>query len=110
MTAHGVEAGGVSPADREPTGLPVGPATLVTALYALMYLVWERGGWGSDRLREVVGNLGFMPLNLMSAVLCLLASRQLILDPGVRRALKLLGLGYISVFIGNAISLRGTIS
>ncbi|HKV73397.1 MAG TPA: EAL domain-containing protein, partial [Gemmatimonadales bacterium] len=83
----------------------MGPATLLTALYALGYLVWERGGWGSDRLREVFGNLGFVPLNLMSALLFLLAARNIILDPGVRRALKLLGFGYIAVCIGNLISI-----
>ena len=85
-------------------GLSVGPVTLVTSIYALLYLCWERSGWGSDLLREVVGTVGFMPFNLAAAALCLLASRQIILDPGVRRALRLFGLGYVAVFIGNAIS------
>ncbi|HTO72976.1 MAG TPA: EAL domain-containing protein, partial [Gemmatimonadales bacterium] len=91
--------------DRGAKGFPVGPATLMTALYALAYLAWERSGWGGDTVREVFGNLGFVPLNLVSAVLCLLASRHTILDPGVRRALRLLGCGYISVCIGNLISI-----
>jgi diguanylate cyclase (GGDEF)-like protein/PAS domain S-box-containing protein len=82
----------------------VGGVTLVTALYGLTYLVWERAGWGSPELRSLIGNLAFMPLNLTVGVLCLLASGNTILDYGVRRALRFLGAGCLMVLIGNAIS------
>ncbi len=84
--------------------VPVGSVALATAIYAVLYLVWERSGWGSATVRDIVGNVAFMPINLTVLTLFALASRQEILDPAVRRALRLLGLGGATVFIGNAIS------
>ncbi|MEP7177115.1 MAG: EAL domain-containing protein, partial [Gemmatimonadales bacterium] len=75
-----------------------------TALYAVAYLLWEQSDWGSDGVRALVGNVAFMPLNLGVLTLFALASRHTILDPRVRRALRLLALGAGMVFIGNAIS------
>ncbi|MDT7787342.1 MAG: hypothetical protein QOF58_5761, partial [Pseudonocardiales bacterium] len=86
------------------TRLPVGTVAFVTALYAVLYLVWEQSGWGSATVRDLVGNVAFMPINLTVLTLFALASRQEILDPAVRRALRLLALGGATVFIGNAIS------
>jgi diguanylate cyclase (GGDEF)-like protein/PAS domain S-box-containing protein len=84
--------------------LPVGTAAFVTALYGLVYLAWEQSHWGSATVRDLVGNVAFMPLNLAVVALFALASRQDILDPGVRRALRLFALGGAMVFTGNAIS------
>jgi diguanylate cyclase (GGDEF)-like protein/PAS domain S-box-containing protein len=84
--------------------LPVGTVAFATALYGVLYLVWERSDWASGAARDLIGNLAFMPLNLGVFTLFALASRQEILDPGVRRALRLLALGGAMVFIGNAIS------
>jgi diguanylate cyclase (GGDEF)-like protein/PAS domain S-box-containing protein len=83
---------------------PVGSAALATALYAVLYLAWERSQWGGETVRALIGNVAFMPINLGVLVLFVLASRQEILDPAVRRSLRLLGLGGAMVFIGNAIS------
>jgi len=83
---------------------PVGPAALLTAVYGLTYLFWERSGFGGRGLRDLVSNAGFMPLNLLLAAFCLLASQRAVLDPGVRRALRLLGIGSLLVLVGNAIS------
>ncbi|HMU61303.1 MAG TPA: EAL domain-containing protein [Gemmatimonadales bacterium] len=83
---------------------PVGPAAFLTAVYGLGYLFWERSGLGSAALRDLVGNAGFMPLNLTLAVLCFLASTRMTLDPGVRRALRLMGVGSLAVLVGNSIS------
>ncbi|HEX2638460.1 MAG TPA: EAL domain-containing protein [Gemmatimonadales bacterium] len=83
---------------------PVGTLALLTALYALAYLLWERSDWGSPALRNLLGNVAFMPLNVGVVVLFALASRSRILDPGVRRALRLMATGSAMVFIGNAIS------
>ncbi|HWA56851.1 MAG TPA: bifunctional diguanylate cyclase/phosphodiesterase [Gemmatimonadales bacterium] len=85
--------------------LPVGIVTALMALYGLTYLVWERSGWGTPEIREVVGTAAFMPLNLLSGCLFLLASRKPTLDDGVRRALAIMGLGSLTVLVGNAISL-----
>jgi len=93
-----------SPGDRQGE-LPVGTITGLMALYGLTYLVWERSGWGSPATREIVGTAGFMPLNLLTGVLFLLASRKPLLDPGVRQALAILGLGMFAVLAGNTISI-----
>ena len=84
--------------------VPVGSVAFATALYALFYLMWEQSGWGSATVRAIVGNVAFMPINLTVLTLFALASKREILDPAVRRALRLLGLGGATVFIGNAIS------
>ena len=78
--------------------------TAVTLLYAVAYLVWERNDWGTPIVRNLVSNVAFMPLNLTVATLTALASRSPVLDPGVRRALRLLALGSAMVFVGNTIS------
>jgi diguanylate cyclase (GGDEF)-like protein/PAS domain S-box-containing protein len=78
--------------------------TAVTLLYAVAYLVWERNDWGTPIIRNLVSNVAFMPLNLTVATLTALASRSPVLDPGVRRALRLLALGSAMVFVGNTIS------
>jgi hypothetical protein len=84
--------------------LPVGIVALVTAVYAVLYLFWEQSQWGTEAVRAIIGNVAFMPLNLAVFTLFALASRNTILNPGVRRALRLLALGAVMVFTGNAIS------
>src|SRR3954469_2825531 len=46
-----------SPAAGAGIRLPVGTVAFVTALYAVLYLVWERSGWGSPTVRDLVGNV-----------------------------------------------------
>ncbi len=82
----------------------VGIVTAIAAVYGLAYLVFERAGLGSQGLRDLLGNVAFMPLNLAVAALNWLASRQETLDLGVRRALRVLALAAVTVFIGNCIS------
>jgi diguanylate cyclase (GGDEF)-like protein/PAS domain S-box-containing protein len=84
--------------------LPLGMVTLATALYALGYLTWERAGWGSQDLRDLLGNVAFMPINLLVATLNLLAARNRDLDVGVRRGLSIFGVGCLMVLVGNSIS------
>jgi diguanylate cyclase (GGDEF)-like protein/PAS domain S-box-containing protein len=83
---------------------PVGPVAFLTAVYCLAYLFWERSGIGSAGLRDLVGNAAFMPLNATLATLCFRASTRMVLDPGVRRALRIMGIGSVSVLVGNTIS------
>ncbi len=83
---------------------PVATVTFLTAIYALGYLFWERSDWGSPGLRDLIGNVAFMPLNAVVVVLNALAARSTVLDPRVRRALRLLAIGSAMVFIGNTIS------
>ena len=92
------------PADAPRRRFPALTAAFVTCLYAVAYLVWERNDWGTPVIRNLVSNVAFMPLNLAVVTLTVLASRSAVLDPGVRRALRLLGLGSAMVFIGNSIS------
>ncbi len=77
---------------------------LTAVVYAAAYLVWERSDWGSPTVRDLLGNIAFMPLNVAVLALYFLAARSPVLDPGVRRALRFLALGSTLVFTGNAIS------
>ncbi len=100
--SHG---GAVShPVVRNRSWWPAFTVTFLTAVYALGYLLWERSAWGSPAVRDLVGNVAFMPLNVAVLVFNALASRSPILDPRVRRALRLLAIGAAMVFIGNTIS------
>jgi diguanylate cyclase (GGDEF)-like protein/PAS domain S-box-containing protein len=83
---------------------PALTVTFLTAVYALGYLLWERSDWGSPAVRDLVGNVAFMPLNVAVLLFNALASRSPVLDPRVRRALGLLAIGGAMVFIGNTIS------
>ena len=65
--------------------VPVGTAAFATALYAVLYFAWEQSHWGSDRaVRDLLGNVAFMPLNLGGAgpVLARVRARG---DPRPRR-------------------------
>jgi diguanylate cyclase (GGDEF)-like protein/PAS domain S-box-containing protein len=83
---------------------PFGPFALSAVVYAIAYLLWERSDWGSPTVRDLLGNIAFMPLNLAVLGLNFAAARSPVLDPGVRRALRFLALGSGLVFTGNAIS------
>jgi len=85
-------------------GAPIGSLAFLTAVYAALYLVWEQSSWGGPGLRDLLGNVAFMPINLGVMTLFALGSRNEILDPGVRRALRLLAAGGAMVFTGNVIS------
>ncbi|MEP7324428.1 MAG: EAL domain-containing protein [Gemmatimonadota bacterium] len=82
-----------------------GLITIGTVLYATAYMVWERSGWGSQGLRDFIGNAAFMPLNASVVMLFGLSARNRLLDPGVRRALRLLAVASLLVMIGNGISI-----
>jgi diguanylate cyclase (GGDEF)-like protein/PAS domain S-box-containing protein len=84
--------------------VPIGTVTFFTTLYAAGYFVWEQSNWGNQAVRDLVGNIAFMPFNLGVAALFALGSRNATLDPGVRRALRFLALGGLMVFTGNAIN------
>ena len=91
---HSALSTGSAPRGDGSSNIPsVGLAAFLTAVYGLAYLFWERSGFGGRALRDLISNAGFMPLNLLLAALCLLASQRAVLDPGVRRALRLLGIG-----------------
>ena len=100
--SHG---GAVShPVVRNRSWWPAFTVTFLTAVYALGYLLWERSDWGSPAVRDLVGNVAFMPLNVAVLIFNALASRSPILDPRVRKALRLLAIGAGMVFVGNTIS------
>jgi diguanylate cyclase (GGDEF)-like protein/PAS domain S-box-containing protein len=84
---------------------PAGPLTLLTALFAILYLLWERSGLGTPVQRDLLSNIGFIPLNLLAAAAALGASRQAILPRKVRKALTLFIGSYLATLLGNLISL-----
>ncbi|MGN6393482.1 MAG: putative bifunctional diguanylate cyclase/phosphodiesterase [Gemmatimonadales bacterium] len=106
MTAAGPRVSGPRAAIHVPprSRVPVGLVAFFTGLYAILYFVWEQSGWGAPAVRDLVGNVAFMPFNLGVLALFAIASRNQVLDSGVRRALRFLAAGGLMVFIGNAIS------
>ena len=84
--------------------VPVGTIAFFALLYSAGYIYWEQSQLGSQAVRDLVGNVAFMPFNLGVLLLFWLASRQEALDPSVRRPLRLLAIGGGMVFTGNAIS------
>ncbi|HET8835041.1 MAG TPA: PAS domain S-box protein, partial [Gemmatimonadales bacterium] len=93
------------PSPRRPRSwVPIGTVTFFTAVYAVGYFIWEQSNWGNQAVRDLVGNIAFMPFNLGVATLFALGSRNVMLDPSVRRALRFLALGGLMVFTGNAIN------
>ncbi len=81
-----------------------GQFTVLTAVYGLIYLIWERAGWGGPEWRDLISNVAFMPLNLAVITLNALAARNASLDPGVRRGLRIMSVGSAAVLGGNIIS------
>jgi hypothetical protein len=75
--------------------LPAGPLTLLTALYAVLYLFWERSGLGSPAQRDLISNISFIPLNLLAAAATIGAARQVVLPVRVRKALGLFVWSYL---------------
>ena len=69
------KVGALSNLTRKASRLPVGTLTGLAAVYMLFYLVFERAGWGSTELRDLLGNVAFMPLNLTVMILNAVASR-----------------------------------
>jgi diguanylate cyclase (GGDEF)-like protein/PAS domain S-box-containing protein len=106
VTAAGPRVSGPRAAIHVPprSRVPVGLVAFFTGLYAILYFVWEQSGWGAPAVRDLVGNVAFMPFNLGVLALFAIASRNQVLDSGVRRALRFLAAGGLMVFIGNAIS------
>jgi diguanylate cyclase (GGDEF)-like protein/PAS domain S-box-containing protein len=100
---NATRSAGSSDAARQVPAWP-GPITAVTAGYAIAYLWWERSGLGSPGLRDLLGTVGFMPLNLACVVLNGLAARNPVLDPAVRQALRFLTIGCLCVLLGNTVS------
>ncbi|MFI5211061.1 MAG: hypothetical protein ACHQ2E_11500, partial [Gemmatimonadales bacterium] len=104
MTDPVREASAPSTGDWRSTIPGVGPVTVVTSIYALGYLAWERSGLGSQAFRDFFGTAAFMPFNLAVVLLFLMAARQQSLHPDVRRALRFVSVGTLSTLIGNCIS------
>ena len=70
------------------------------AAYALLYL-WlmsrsETGVWV-----HVLRAVAFLPMNAAAATLAFRASQRTSTDPRIRRALRLIGIAYTCVFVGN---------
>ena len=84
--------------------IPALTATFLTLLYAVAYLVWERNDWGTPTIRDLVEQRRVHAAQPRGGDADRAGLAAAVLDPGVRRALRLLALGSAMVFIGNAIS------
>ena len=72
------------------------------SLYTLLVLAWTYFHWGGEENISLIGNLAILPPMLLSALMCWRVAIQAQLDPRLRRAWFLLGLGSFSSFLGEA--------
>jgi len=78
--------------------------TMLAVSYGAVFLLWHSTGIGSETLQRVLLHLAFIPLNLCSVILAWRAAARAGSDSPIRRALALLGLGYLAILLGNAVA------
>ena len=77
-----------------------GKAGIALVLYILVFLAWTYFHWGGEENISLIGNLAILPPMLFAALIAWRVAAQRQLDPCLRRAWFLLGLGSFFVFLG----------
>ncbi|HET9013667.1 MAG TPA: diguanylate cyclase [Gemmatimonadaceae bacterium] len=91
--------------DEAPIRRPRLTIAVLAAAYAAAYLVWLRFGGAGDRVRDVVSNAVFLPLNGSLALVFLLAARRRDAGDPMRRALSYLSAASLTVVLGSLVTL-----
>jgi PAS domain S-box-containing protein len=79
-----------------------GIAGIVLILYTLIFLVWTQFHWGGEENISLIGNVAILPPMLFAALIAWRVALQQQLDPRLRRAWLLIGLGTFSDLLGEA--------
>jgi diguanylate cyclase (GGDEF)-like protein/PAS domain S-box-containing protein len=95
----------VHPSDGVLTRRPRLTIAGLAVLYAAAYLLWLRGGGASDRVRELVSESVFIPLNATLALVFLRAARRGDTQNAMRRTLHYLAAASAFVAAGNVVTL-----
>lgn len=95
-------------ADAAPSALArpsVRRAALVVAAYFVVYLAWQVQRWGGPGAKVVIGDLAFVPLNLAAILTAWSASRRGAAQARLRRAWRLLAVGFAAYLLGDLLQL-----
>ena len=76
---------------------------LAAILYVVLFLLWTQFHWGGEEYASLIGNLSILPPELLAALMAWRVALLKQLDPHLRRAWLLLGVGIFSFCLGNAI-------
>ena len=78
---------------------------LIVALFvsSLGYVAWQIFAWGHDDHRTTIGDLAFVAIAAVVALLGLRAASSSALDPPTRRAWRYIALGYLAYGLGNVV-------
>ena len=80
-----------------------GKIAVFFSLYVLVYFGWLYFHWGGEENVILIGDLFYLPLDLISVIAAWRVANQKALDPGIRRVWLLLGMGLFSFLIGDLI-------
>jgi diguanylate cyclase (GGDEF)-like protein/PAS domain S-box-containing protein len=95
--------------DEAATGRPRLPVAAIAFAYAAAYLVWLRFGGADARVRDVVSESVFLPLNGALVILFYLAARRQDTRAPMQRALRFLSAASATVVAGNVLTLSAVI-
>ena len=91
--------------DEAPTRRPALPVAAIAIGCSAAYLVWLRFGGADARVRDVVSESVFLPLNAALALLFFFAARRDDTRAPMQRALRLLAAASTTVVAGNLVTL-----
>ncbi|HSL45129.1 MAG TPA: cache domain-containing protein [Anaerolineales bacterium] len=80
-----------------------GKIAVFFSLYVLVYFSWVIFHWGGEENVVLIGDLFYLPLDIISVIAAWRVTTQKELDPRIRRVWLLLGIALFSFFIGDVI-------
>ena len=95
--------------DEAPSRRPALPVAAVAIACAVAYLLWLRFGGADARVRDVVSESVFLPLNAALVLLFVLAARRVDTRAPMQRALRLLAAASATVVAGNLVTLASVV-
>ncbi|HWI66536.1 MAG TPA: diguanylate cyclase, partial [Symbiobacteriaceae bacterium] len=78
-----------------------GQITLLLGAYVLLFLLWQLFGWGGEAYRVVISDAAFLPVSLAAGAVALRAAGRPGLEPGARRGWRLIGLAFLTYWVGD---------
>ena len=95
--------------DEAPGRRPRLTIAVIAIAYAAAYLLWLRLGGASERVRELVSEAVFLPLNAALSVVFLVAARRADTRPAMQRALRYLAASSATVVAGNLVTMQAVV-
>ena len=95
--------------DEAPGRRPRLTIAVIAIAYAAAYLLWLRLGGASERVRELVSEAVFLPLNTALSVVFLVAAGRADTRPAMQRALRYLAASSATVVAGNLVTMQAVV-